>query len=395
MGTTLKVTVLGRAKTGKSYLVTRFIENRNKYEKLFCSDGSDYTFCIVKNVITACDGEDYMELCVDGESVLGGKIPLDDVEFAQSKIDEFRDMCSNLDDELIAHIEVYLCANSYTKKLLMETRKGNMQIIDTPGVSEDKSVARVKKAPVYIIVLRDEQIEEVDTLKRIAAKLDEDELGGRVIFILSREVVIRDEEHYEKEEAKAIASIRYYLGKLGWFGEVKEKNCLMYPLMEENVEVAERIFLDKLKGRIWDITSSDFEPTLGFLVEGLSDAQISILKENIQEMRECEWDQPLGANIKKASYNRIQSDTYVGIITILDCYLPVHRCLCNIASFEEESDECKVLVDLALRVGDSEYRFAACGMDADGYVDWDSREYVTPSSYIVELADLMLPKEEV
>lgn len=56
------------------------------------------TIIVVKNTITEQGDAGYMEFHVDDAVVLGGKVSLDDVEFAQSKIDEFRDLCSKLED---------------------------------------------------------------------------------------------------------------------------------------------------------------------------------------------------------------------------------------------------------------------------------------------------------
>lgn len=109
-------------------------------------------------------------------------------------------------------------------------------------------------------------------------------------------------------------------------------------------------------------------------------------KNGYQEMRRARMH-------PKASYNEIQDDTYLGIITILDYDLSVRKCLAGIAVCTENSGTRKVLVDLALRVGINEYRFVSCDITDKGQIVCGSSEYVTPREGLIKLANSFILQE--
>ena len=67
-------------------------------------------------------------------------------------------------------------------------------------------------------------------------------------------------------------------------------------------------------------------------------------------------------------YNQIIDKNYIGVITILDYETSVRKCLSTVLITTQNRTERKIIVDLALKVGLSEYRFVAYDITDDGKI---------------------------
>ncbi len=98
--------------------------------------------------------------------------------------------------------------------------------------------------------------------------------------------------------------------------------------------------------------------------------------------------------MNEAVYNQITDKNYIGIVTILDYETSVRKCLSNILICTKNRIERKVIVDLALKVGISKYRFVVCDITDDGKIQWNSSEYVAPCDCIVRLANSFIKQKK-
>jgi hypothetical protein len=96
--------------------------------------------------------------------------------------------------------------------------------------------------------------------------------------------------------------------------------------------------------------------------------------------------------MEQVMYNPITDDDYIGIITILDYEARMRKCMTDALNYIHGQTGCKVIVDLALKVGLSKYRFVEYNISHDGQIAWNSNRYVTPSKQTVDLADSFIRK---
>ena len=227
-----KLCILGRARTGKSFLVALFVERRNDYVKYFCSNSGDKTACEVRNIIVDEDKHfedtfvfhtnffqlsnsenDSDEILVLKEEIK--KISNKEFEFAKSdsqsmleKIEKVVRLINKIEknnpvrEKSYNYITVYLRPSEYAKKLLKETGLRYLEIIDTPGVSGDVEVAQVSKADMYVFVLRAENLQEAATLKKIVVQLKPFTASSKVSFLYrTEETITRNEDYAEADMA--------------------------------------------------------------------------------------------------------------------------------------------------------------------------------------------------
>lgn len=267
----LKASVLGRSRSGKSFLVSRLVESRDNYMDLFCKDGEGGTFCTVKNIIATTRAFDYIEFRVEYDEKkidsnllkrikdITRKVPINQIDFARTKLQEFRELSQAIGDAAKTYITVYLRPNEYTSNLLKDAKKGELIFIDTPGVSCKVKIEGIEKSDMYIIVLKNDNLDEADSLRDIAAELKKYATTSKVTFLYHVEKVLRNEEQYAKAEDIARGSIKPFEDKFASLRECivdtgldllyPEKNCLLFPTMEDDVTFVEEIFLGKIKER--------------------------------------------------------------------------------------------------------------------------------------------------
>ena len=96
--------------------------------------------------------------------------------------------------------------------------------------------------------------------------------------------------------------------------------------------------------------------------------------------------------MKRVMYNSITDDVYVGIITVLDYEMQMRTCVADVLYELRGHAGCKVIMDLALKVGLSRYRFVEYNITSDGQIAWNSNRYVIPNQKIEGLANSFIRK---
>ena len=90
--------------------------------------------------------------------------------------------------------------------------------------------------------------------------------------------------------------------------------------------------------------------------------------------------------MKPYVYHEINDSEYLGILTIIDYEVPVVNYLEKI-KFAHKGNATKILVDFALKVGLSSYRFVEFYISEADTIIYDSNEYVHPSDKLFKLAN--------
>ena len=98
--------------------------------------------------------------------------------------------------------------------------------------------------------------------------------------------------------------------------------------------------------------------------------------------------------MEKTIYHQITDHNYIGVVTILDYDVSVKKCLSDISVNTRNKSARKIIVDLALKVGDNEYRFVAYNVTDDGKILWNSNAYITPGDDIVRLANSFIAQKK-
>lgn len=98
--------------------------------------------------------------------------------------------------------------------------------------------------------------------------------------------------------------------------------------------------------------------------------------------------------MEKTIYHQIADHNYIGVVTILDYDVSVKKCLSDISVNTRNKSARKIIVDLALKVGNNEYRFVAYNVTDDGKILWNSSMYITPCDDIVRLANSFLTQKK-
>ena len=94
--------------------------------------------------------------------------------------------------------------------------------------------------------------------------------------------------------------------------------------------------------------------------------------------------------MKQFIYNPIWDDIYIGIITILDYEIPTHECLSHISLSIKGNSTKKVIVDLALKVGLTKYRFVSYDISENGEILTDTFIYIYPEEKIIKIANAFI-----
>lgn len=96
----------------------------------------------------------------------------------------------------------------------------------------------------------------------------------------------------------------------------------------------------------------------------------------------------------KIMYHKIADHDFLGIVTILDYETAVKECLSELVLCVQDYSQRKIIVDLALKVGISKYRFVEYKVTDDGKIAINSSRYITPSSEITQIANGIIGKRK-
>lgn len=93
-------------------------------------------------------------------------------------------------------------------------------------------------------------------------------------------------------------------------------------------------------------------------------------------------------------YNSILDNSYIGIVTILDYEMPIQECLSKIFLNKKNVENKKLIVDLALKVGLTKYRFVSYNISEKGKVLINTSTYICPQEEIVKMANSFIRKNK-
>lgn len=97
--------------------------------------------------------------------------------------------------------------------------------------------------------------------------------------------------------------------------------------------------------------------------------------------------------MEKLVFHKMLDNSYIGMVTVLDYEISLKKCLSEIVFPPADNSERKVIVDLALKTGINQYRFAVFNVSAEGKITWSSSKYVIPNSNMIYLANAYLKEK--
>lgn len=286
-----KIVILGRARLGKSFLVSILSKNRSKYIEAFCSNGGDKTACPVHNIFTRRDMIDSKEFkeCFEFHSDFNSiyasdadssdlrkeissvinkqyyfdsddvKVKIKEIEKIVRKVREKEEKSNRKESN--TYISVYLNPSDRLDNVMKDLSLSKLEVIDTPGVSGNVVATKLSKADLYIIMLRPDSTEEAQTLKKIVPELKPHTASSKVIFMFKKESFIDTNEEYDQYRSETKESMAEFENL---FSELKgsiidtdseilniSKNTVMFPTMKKSkVSLSEELFLKEFYARI-------------------------------------------------------------------------------------------------------------------------------------------------
>ena len=229
MNPSLNIAIVGRARSGKSFLSSYFLDDTVYMRLALCSAGTDYTQIPVKIVV---DGNSPFFRCMVFEE-LTDSVPEDvkpyinkgvaidpnspDFQIAMEKITEWLRHLHNdehvTDLEKKVSMEIHGKPSVMSRRIMENTGKKVLVITDTPGASGDYSFEELGRQDIVIIAMRDENMQEfVESINRLATLVG----TNPVIYSYRTTESVDDEEEYNEEienGRKAMGSFESSLSK--------------------------------------------------------------------------------------------------------------------------------------------------------------------------------------
>lgn len=282
---TKRIAVIGRARGGKSFLNSRFVKDRMGFQNLYCGNNSDKTACpIYVKISEAVTIESYV-FHTDFNTIYHEE---DSAEVAElrARISDFVDHSYGQDDKekmleiekIIreirtieeqypsrknsrTYIDTYQKPSDFCKELLRECGLGSIEIVDTPGVSGNVEASRVAKSDIYIFLVKPDNGDESQTLKRIVTQIKAEVATSKVAFLYKKEGVFLSKKKYEAARTAVKNDMTVYT-KL--FSDLKgsiisteldvldpASHCILFPTMdEEEIILPEELFLSEMKAKL-------------------------------------------------------------------------------------------------------------------------------------------------
>ena len=186
------------------------------------------------------------------------------------------------------YIDTYQKPSLFCKELLRECGLGSIQIIDTPGVSGNVEPERIVKSDMYIFLVKPDNSDEAQTLKKIVMQRKGDVATSKVAFLYKKEGLFFTKEKYE-EAQNTVKNDMIAFSDL--FSDLKgsiiateldvlnpSSHCILFPTMGEEVSPPEELFLQAMREKLIEAflpEDTDKETTYG---SRLSTLQINSTK---------------------------------------------------------------------------------------------------------------------
>ena len=282
------IAIIGRARGGKSFLISRFVGDKSGFVKLFCGNSSDKTACPINVMISdSITLESYIF-----HTDFNSKFPKEEVE-ETAEITSIRDRISLLSDKTFlqddidsmekieklirdikkieedkskktnTYIDTYEKPSYFCKELLRDSGLGRIKIIDTPGVSGKVEASKIAKSDVYLFLIKPDNSDESLTLKKIVTEIKSDVATSKVAFLYKKEGYFMTQKKYE-EARKSIKKDMETYSEL--FSDLKGSiisteldvlnpaaHSIMFPTMDpDDVLLPEELFIAEIKNKLID-----------------------------------------------------------------------------------------------------------------------------------------------
>lgn len=289
-----RVSLMGRARVGKSFIISRFVMDRKSYVAVFCGNNKDKTACPIhvrvseyvtvesylfhSNFNSLYNGEDKEEEALTAlnkrvSALLDSSYPMDNIEAMKEmeavtrEIRRFEKKYPGIKNS-DTYIDTYQRPSEFCKELLRECKLGTIEFVDTQGVSGEVEAAKVAKSDIYVLVLRPDNEEEAQTLKRIVTAIKSDVATSKAIFLYKTEGIYSSKEEYGEAREEARLDMAAYSSL---FEELKgniistdidlldpAEHCIAFPTMNrEKPSFQEDFFLEELKEKMVEAFKED------------------------------------------------------------------------------------------------------------------------------------------
>ncbi|MCI9127573.1 MAG: hypothetical protein HFG28_10310 [Eubacterium sp.] len=222
MDVALNISLIGRARGGKSFIGSYFTENSVFMRQALCGGGSDFTQIPTKINIVDTSPFFRCNICEELSEQISTEIkpyvrrPVSIDENApdfQIAMTVINDWLRNLHDsgmeniDKLVSLELYTRPSEMAREIMDKTGKQSIVLTDTPGVSGDYTFDSLGRQDVVIITMRDENMQEfTGSIKKIA------ELVGTtpVVYVYRiNDSVTEDDEYYEAQENGSLSMKRF------------------------------------------------------------------------------------------------------------------------------------------------------------------------------------------
>lgn len=315
-----RVAVIGRARSGKSFFISRFVYDRNGFINLFCGNSKDKTVCPIYvkiseyitsesfefhsnfNSIYSGEEKDNAELRKLNERVtklLGNRYFQDDVaamKEIEDTIVEMRKFAKG-DSRVNTYIDVHQRPSDFCKSLLRVCKLGIIEMVDTPGVSGNVEALPISKSDIYIFVLRPDNSDEATTLCNIVESIKADVATSKVAFLYKKEGIYSSKKEYDEARKEVHEDMKAYNEN---FKKLKGNiistdidlldpagHCIAFPTMDKvNSSFQEDFFLEDISKKMMEafnpIDEFDRDTEFVELVSSIDEAKdfvIDIMRE--------------------------------------------------------------------------------------------------------------------
>ena len=275
------IVLLGRARAGKSFFISRLVYDRKAYINVFCAPGSDKTLCRVITTISKDVKVDTFSFHTDFNRVYANNTD-PEVEELKNRITELVGKDYEIDLPKMKDIEktirdIHLIEERFNKKecntyissnqrpgvfgvdLMNRYNLRTLEIVDTPGVSGNVKCTEISKADVYLFCMKDDNgTEAQESFKKIVDSVKDMIDTGHVMFLYRIPNAISGIASYEeaKEDAKEgmksfdplfdeLKKGHFVLSELDIFSP--SQHCIPYPGMNKvETSLPEELFLKQI-----------------------------------------------------------------------------------------------------------------------------------------------------
>lgn len=377
-----RIAIIGRARGGKSFFNSRFVFDHTGFVRLFCGNNSDKTACPVHIKISENEKSEKFIFHTDFNSLYQAKEEdeeelkklkecisvLVDKDYPQEelkKMSEIEDVIRKIRlmeekypnrKKSNTYIDTLQKPSGFCKELIRECELEGIEIIDTPGVSGNVDVTEIAKSDIYIFLVKPDNEEESQTLRRIVSQIKADVATSKVAFLYKKEGLFLTLKKY-KDAKEAVRKDMMAYSEL--FKDLRgniisteldildpANNCILFPTMDaDEVTLPEELFLEDMKRKLLKAfkpenesqKDEEFEKVISSI--GLEAKKFALdIMGNIPKHKLGEGEKEYSINqVKEANHDRVMTNdnyrfynnlnnAYLKEIDILDNYFSDFTC---------------------------------------------------------------------